>query len=260
MNKIIKFKKSKGNTYILYFDSTSITLYDDIITKYELIRKKEISDEELESIEKENHKLAAYYKALAYINIKVRSEKEVKEYLKKQGFLEQTISYTIQILKEKKYIDESRYIELYIEDSIRLKLDGPEKIKRNLVQLGLPNEKIENYLQEINPCIWEDKIRKIISKKNRTKHSESGVVWKRKIESYLYHNGYSKEMMEPMISDLQSQDDDSTLEREIQKWLKKYLQKYRKEEAYLRVKQKLIGKGYQKENIERILKKIEEQN
>ena len=131
MNKIIKFKKSKGNTYILYFDSKSITLYDDIITKYELIRKKEISDEELESIEKENHKLAAYYKALAYINIKVRSEKEVKEYLKKQGFLEQTISYTIQILKEKKYIDESRYIELYIEDSIRLKLDGPEKIKRN---------------------------------------------------------------------------------------------------------------------------------
>ena len=161
MNKIIRFKKGKGNTYQVFLDSKTIVLYNDVITKHELIRKKKISDEEVEELEKENKSLDAYYKALRYLDRRVRSEKEIKEYLKKQGFLETSIERTISLLKEKGLLDEMNYIELYIEDHLRLTLDGPEKIKRNLLDLGLPVVKVEEYLESKDSTIWEERIKRI---------------------------------------------------------------------------------------------------
>lgn len=258
MNKIIKFKKGKGNTYQVFLDSKTIILYDDVITKYELIRKKQLSDEELEELEKENRSLDSYYKALRYIDRRVRSEKEVREYLKKQGFIEDSITRTISLLKEKGLLDEMNYIELYIEDNLRLKLDGPEKIKRNLLDLGLPIVKIEEYLESKDSTIWEERIKRILTKKEKSKHSESGRVWKQKLARYLYAYGYSKEMTDSILNQIKISEDESVLEKELRKWVRKYSSRYQGEELQKRVKQKLYEKGYSKENIEKNIKKIEE--
>lgn len=258
MNKIIRFKKGKGNTYQVFLDSKTIVLYNDVITKHELIRKKKISDEEVEELEKENKSLDAYYKALRYLDRKVRSEKEIKEYLKKQGFLETSIERTISLLKEKGLLDEMNYIELYIEDHLRLTLDGPEKIKRNLLDLGLPVVKVEEYLESKDSTIWEERIKRILTKKERSKHSESGVVWKQKLAKYLYTYGYPKEMTDPILNQIKIIEDESALEKEMRKWVRKYSSKYQGEELQKRVKQKLYEKGYSKENIEKNIKKIEE--
>ena len=67
--KIKKYIKQGLNKYkVVLEDNTSIVLYEDIILKYELLLKKEISN--LDTILKENNKYELYDKCLNYLNKK----------------------------------------------------------------------------------------------------------------------------------------------------------------------------------------------
>ena len=77
---IIKYQKDKKNTYLVTIDDNSYSLYDDIIIKFSLLLKKEISKKELMEILKANEELKCYYKALNYISRKMRTKKELEKY------------------------------------------------------------------------------------------------------------------------------------------------------------------------------------
>ena len=49
--KIIKYTKMKSNKYKVKIDDIEVKLYDDVIVKYQLLRKKEITDEEINGIQ-----------------------------------------------------------------------------------------------------------------------------------------------------------------------------------------------------------------
>lgn len=70
--KILKFKKQSKDKYKLYLDNNSdITLYEDVIIKNNLLITKEISDELLEALKKQNNDMNAYTLALGYISVKI---------------------------------------------------------------------------------------------------------------------------------------------------------------------------------------------
>ena len=67
--KIINYKKKKTNIYeITLSNSEKISLYDDVILKYDLLLKKELNDKLKMKIYEENSYLESYYKALKYLN------------------------------------------------------------------------------------------------------------------------------------------------------------------------------------------------
>ena len=82
--KINKFKKVGLNKYKIYSDNGVLTIYEDVILKYNLLYKKEIDDTLLEKINMDNYKASIYDSALKYIGVRMRSEKEVNEYLLKK--------------------------------------------------------------------------------------------------------------------------------------------------------------------------------
>ena len=66
--KIIKYTKKSANKYnILLENQESISLYSDLILKYNLLILKEIDNNTLEAIKKDNLKLELYYKTLKYL-------------------------------------------------------------------------------------------------------------------------------------------------------------------------------------------------
>ena len=53
--EIIKFKKDKGNTYKIYFDDGNIiSLYDDVIVKYNLLINKLMDNNKFNEITQYN--------------------------------------------------------------------------------------------------------------------------------------------------------------------------------------------------------------
>ena len=80
--KIIKFKKDKNNIYKIYFDDdVVISLYDDVIVKYNLLVNKEMDINKFNEIVQYNSFLDGYYKSIKYINKKMRTELEIRKYL-----------------------------------------------------------------------------------------------------------------------------------------------------------------------------------
>ena len=129
--KIKKYIKTGSNKYkIVLENDESIILYEDVILKYELLLKKEISD--LDELLKYNSKFELYDKALGFISKKLRSEVEIRKYLSKYTTNESDIDNIINKLYENNFLNNKLYIKSYINDKFYLSLEGPIKIKNDL--------------------------------------------------------------------------------------------------------------------------------
>lgn len=197
--KIEKYKKLRGNLYEVIIDDLKVQLFDDIIIKYNLLLSSEIDHHTFKSMIEENDQLVAYYKALKFINVKLRSEKEIYNYLKRYNTDEINIINTIEKLKKEGYLDINLYLKCYINDQINLSSHGPYKIKNNLMGLGFKEIDIDKHLDGINKKVWEDKIKKILSKRRNMKKNT-----KEKNYVYLFNLGYEKGMIYSLIGDLET--------------------------------------------------------
>ena len=98
-----------------------------------------------------------------FVLYKPRTEKEVYYKFKSFENSELYLERVIEILKELKYIDDRRYAEMYIEDSLNIKRLSRFELKNKLREKGIKNQDIYD----------EEK--------------------KKKVENYLYRKGYTHE-------------------------------------------------------------------
>ncbi len=250
--KIEKYTKLRDNRYEVLIDDIKVKLYDDVIVKYELLRKKEIDDKLFEEITKYNDKLNAYYMSLKYITKKLRTEREIEEYLKKD-YTQKTINETIERLKENGYLNKELYLQSYLNDQINLGNAGPNKIKNNLIKLGFNEEEIINKIEEISPDIWFDKIRKNIKKMINNNKSLSTNKLKEKILYNLSMLGFYKWMIEEIISESEFKNTDGILKEEYEKVKLKLAKKYEGNELETKVLAKLVAKGFYYEDVKRVI-------
>ena len=155
--QINKFKKVGKNKYKVFFDDTELTLYEDIILKYELLIKHAIDLETLDKIIDENKFYDAYNLSLCYIETKMRSKKEIVDYLTKKEFDNSYIEYAIKKLEDSNLLNSVSYIEAFINDKVNLSNDGPFKIRRLLLE-QLKRKKIQRMRKKIREKQEFDKI------------------------------------------------------------------------------------------------------
>ena len=247
--EIKKYKKLKNNVYELELsDNLKVKLYDDVIVKYNLLLKKNINDKELKEIINFNDELESYYLALKYISKKLRSEKEVIEYLKKNNYNSVVIEKTINRLKKYNYLNREVYIKSFINDRYNFSYDGPNKIKRKLNELGFNDDEINLYIDKD----YQDKIEKIIDKKVSSNHKLSNNMLKQNISNYLINLGYSKDMFIDYLNKININNKEYLI-KDIDKLINKYKNKYNDKELRYVLKNKLFIKGYSTEEIEEVL-------
>lgn len=251
--KIIKFIKQKNNSYkIKLANSEEIILFDDLIIKHNLLITKEISELELEKLQKENTEKEAYYKAIKYSSNKIRTEKEIRNYLSKL-YSNNIVNKTIKILKEENIINEDRYIKAYINDQINLTNHGPLKIVKNLEYLGFSKEKILPYLSQIDEEIFLQKIKKYIERKIKTNHKYSEKKLQEKIFIELNSLGYEKNTIMLSIQDYTFTSPDNLLEKEYLKIYSRLSLKYSGYELQNKIISKLINKGFNYDAVKHLI-------
>ena len=95
--KINKFKKVGKNKYKIILDNTDLTLYEDVILKYDLLIKKEVDLDLIDKIIEENKYEDAFETSVSYIEIKMRNRKEIIDYLHKKEKISYSLQYFIPI-------------------------------------------------------------------------------------------------------------------------------------------------------------------
>lgn len=256
--KIKSYKKLKNNCYQITFEGNreDIVLYDDIILKYNLLLKKEISEKELTIMAKENQSLSCYYKAIQYLSTRNRCKKEIYTYLKSKAFCEQDIVKAIQLLEKKGFINEERYLESFVHDQIYLNGNGPTKIKNKLLNLGFSEEQVKQSILKVPESVWQEKLASIIEKKVQSNKKDGIHKIKEKVLSYCYNEGYQKEDILSILDHMEFPKNNATLEKEARKLYMKLQLKYQEPNLSYQVKAKLLNKGFLYEDIEEILSQI----
>ena len=243
--KIIKYKKMTKGRYKVFLDNNnSVILYEDIILKYDLLLKKEINDDLLDEIYKKNNEYSVYDICLNYISVRLRCEKEIREYLKKKNIDSNLINETIEKLKSNNLLNEEEYIKAFTYDKFNLNNYGPNKIKNELNKLGLNQDLIEENVFIDEESIIE-KLDKLIDKKIKQMKNYSGNVLKMKIKNYFYEQGYDLNMIDNILDNKDLTNSD-LYQKEYDKLYKKYSKKYSGYELEMLIKQKLYQKGFTK--------------
>lgn len=248
--RIEKFIKDKSNKYKVIIDGDSCILYDDVIIKYDLISKKEIDESLYKELISYNDELSSYYDSIKYITRKLRSEKEIVEYLKRKEIKKDIIDKTIKRLKENNFLNEELYIKAYINDQINLSNNGPKKIIKNLINLGIEEDVINETIMSIDKSIWLDKIVKYTEKKIKSNHHSSSDMLRMKILNELINLGYDKEDIVSVINKYKI-DDNEILKRELVKATHELSKKYSGYELRQKILARLYRKGFKNVSIER---------
>ena len=184
--KIKKYKKLAQGQYSIILDDDSIlNLHEDLILKYDLLLTKEIDNTMINVFLEENKKYTAYSDALRYLGIKMRSIKEIYEYLDKKMYSNEIINEVVEKLKKEKYLDDNLYASYYVVDRIKMSNDGPYKIIKDLEKKGICIEYINNSIIKFNDKVQQDKIDKLINKQIKSNHNKSSILLKKNILEYL---------------------------------------------------------------------------
>lgn len=241
--KVERFKKVGKSKYKIFFSMTDITLYEDVILKYNLLTNKDITEELLDKIIDDNRYYEAYYSALNYIEIRMRNRKEINTYLTKKGYDKKYIEFTIDKLNSLNLLNNDSYIKAYINDKVNLSNDGPYKIKRNLIDLDFKEEDIDSYLYNIDEEVWNDKIKKLIDKKKSLMNKKSYYMFISKLKNDLILLGYDKDMIEEHLSNIEYSS--NSIQNDFDKLSRKYSDKNK-------IITSMMRKGYSYEEIKNL--------
>ena len=223
---------------------------EDTIVRFMLSRDKVISEEELKDIQ--DFAQFSYGKNLAlyHLSFKARTEKEVREYLKKYDIDEDIVSQVIANLKEENWINDGQYAYAIINANQLSGDKGPYVLTQKLAQRGISKSTIEETLKEFDFSEVAQRIANKLLKKYEGKLPARAL--QDKIIQNLTNKGFSYSDAKSAFDELDSQVDEETtqelifkeLDKELDKQYAKYARKYEGYELKQRLTQVLARKGY----------------
>lgn len=199
--RIEKYELTKKNIYNVYLSNGEVLeLNGKVITDNELLIKKDIDNELYNKLKRDNTICILVDTSVKYIDRRLRSINELRDYLKNKEEDTIIIEEVIDKLIDYKYLDDDRFTKAFIKDKLNFTNWGDYKIKNELKRLGVNEEIIYNNMTSIDDNVYYERINKIIDKDISTNKKYNGIKLKNKIYNHLLTLGYSKEKVISIIN------------------------------------------------------------
>ena len=117
----------------------------EVAIKYRLKAGMEIDKSELDNIQLETEKLQATDKALTHISASPKTEKQLRDFLAKKGYVNAVIDYVMERLHYYGYVNDADYCKVYSQ-SVSNK--SKRAIQMELLKRGVDKNIIEETLSE----------------------------------------------------------------------------------------------------------------
>lgn len=177
----------------------AFVLYKGELSHYRLAEEAEISEEIYQEIMQEVVIKRARKKAMDLLNVMDRTEGDLRQKLEQSGYLPEAVDAAVAYVKSFGYIDDERYVRLYIEN--RKGKRSRKEISAGLVQKGVAREMIDRFMEE---CYEKEDageaIRALLQKK-RFRPEEADPVQTQKMYAYLARKGFSYEDIRNAVRD-----------------------------------------------------------
>ena len=134
-----------------------------------------------------------YLSCLNLINYRQRTTKEIKAYLAKFNLDQSIIEAIIKKLKQNNFLDDNRFIEAFINDSLNLNLRSIKMIKFNLLKKGFKKADIDAILVNYSD---EEVLKKLILKKQKISSYKNS----QKLINYLINRGFDYQQVKSVLA------------------------------------------------------------
>jgi len=165
---------------------------EEVVSKLGLEKGEDLTEQKIKEILIQKSENEAKEVALRFLSFRRRTEKEVKDKLKRKDFDEKTIKTTIDKLKEYDLINDSEFATAWVKERLAYKPRGKKLLRQELWKKGIKKDIIDQVTEEL--CQDEDKSAlELLEKiKKRYKNLEPKVA-RRRMLSLLLRRGFSYE-------------------------------------------------------------------
>ena len=259
--QITKIEQQKKNPqrYSLYIDgSFSLGIDERVLVNLGLYKGQRLDQNLINQIRQEEGESKLYNKTLNYISYRMRSLKEVRDYLDKQSkemdLTEEKKEEIVRSLQKAGYINDDQFAVAYMNDAAGLNHKGPRLIHQELIRKGLEEASIQGALETYLQSDQEENAGKLLKKFLRTKSNLPVKQAKRKAYQHLYQKGYESDLINRLINqasfETQADQEESLLDRQGQKIYQKRQLKYSGYQLKQKLFEGLAGKGFNFEAIQ----------
>ncbi|RQW22024.1 recombination regulator RecX [Bacillus sp. C1-1] len=253
ISKITVQKKTKQryNIYVLdrQIERYSFSVDEDILINYNLRKGMELDEAAMKEIAEADEAKKTFHLAVHYLSFRMRSEKEMKEYLVKKEREESHISQAIQRLNSEGLIDDLAFSHAFVRSKVNQGFIGPTKLKQQLYEKGVAEKHIESALSEYD-VEWEiNRLQRWKDKQDR----KSGIVKDskqqqlKKWQTQLMTKGFSYEaisqLMRTFTDEKNNEEEREALAYQGEKLFRTYKKRYTEP---FELKQKMIQALYRK--------------
>ncbi len=155
-----------------------------------------VSPERLSEIQLESEKNAAFDKALTHISATRKTEKQIREFLAKKGYLPAVCDYVVEKMLGYGFLNDGEYAEAYVGFAAVRK--GSKLIRMELRQKGISETEIENALGTLDTESEVSSAAAILQKYMRGKTADRETLTK--AFRYLMGKGFDYEIARAALS------------------------------------------------------------
>ncbi len=262
ITKISVQVKNKSRFNIFLDGEYSFSVDESVLTEYQLVKGKEMDEVLLTEIQYEDDVKKAFNKAVNFLSYRMRTEKEVRDYLLKEEFDEGYIHEVIHKLNDYRYINDEEFAQAFVNTQMNTSDKGPNWIRIELKQKGVAEQYIESALTAFIKDVQIEKCTTIVEKLLNKYRKDSLIQAKQKIEQAILRKGFSSQVLQIVWEELETDREEDeqwdAVYHQGMKAHKRLSSKYSGFEYKQKMKQTLYRKGFSIESIERFLESVEE--
>jgi len=193
-------KKNPRRRSVFIDDKFAFGVDEEVVSRLGLEKGEGLTEQKIKEILIQKNENEAKEVALRFLSFRRRTEKEVKDKLKKKDFEERIIKSTIDKLKEYDLINDSEFATAWVKERLAYKPRGKKLLRQELWKKGIKKDIIDQVTDEL--CQDEDKsAAELLERiKKRYKNLEPKVAKKRML-SLLLRRGFSYETVNQAVED-----------------------------------------------------------
>ncbi|MFO7318060.1 MAG: recombination regulator RecX [Bacilli bacterium] len=259
MQVITKITRQKNQErYNIYLnDEYAFSVDESTLIKFGLTKGKILDPFEMDEIAYEDEIAKAFNRALHFLSYQMRSEFEVKKKLLDAGFGESVVLEAIQKLKKLGFLNDESYSKALLETKKKTAKKGPMAIKQDLKKKGIDKNTMEKALESYTHEEQLQLAMQLAEKTVKMNPKKTPAQIKQKIQDTLIRKGYSFEIVNEILDQIELERDDDEWYELIavqgEKIWNKYVRKFEGKQLELKVKQALYQKGFPIEMIDRFI-------
>ncbi len=157
----------------------------------------ELSDEKIARLLAEDSREWAYQQATLFLSYRARSEKEIRQNLRKHEVSEEAIEETLERLRKAGLANDKDFAQAWVENRSTFRPRSKKALAIELRQKGLDNETIQASLSAVD----EEALAYETGSKRAARFA--GMEWnefRKKLSEFLARRGFSYSVIAPIVS------------------------------------------------------------